>query len=70
VLPIRSKLYLEHFFLKMGVGSSIGKTLDGLLILEMAALQMSCMEEHFFDIGRNLTMKSLENSLGRIRIVY
>ena len=37
VFFIGSALYLHHFFCEPGVSSSIGKTLSGFLILELAA---------------------------------
>jgi hypothetical protein len=53
----------------MGLSSSIGKALDGSLVLQLAAFQMCSLEEGFFDIGRNLISKGLEQGLGWVRIV-
>jgi len=41
-------LYLQHFFFKLGMGSSIGKALNSFSVLELAALQMGSLEEHLF----------------------
>jgi len=70
MLLISSMLYLQHFFFKLGVSSSIGKALNGLLVLKLVALQMGGLKTHFFGIGRNLATESLEDSLGQVRIVY
>ena len=48
---IDSMLYLHHFLYEPGVSSSIGKTLAGLLILELVAFQVSSLKEDLFSIG-------------------
>ena len=51
------------------MSSSIGKALNGLLILKLSALQVNSLEENLLGIGRNLASESLEQGLGRIRVV-
>jgi hypothetical protein len=46
------------------VSGSIGKALDGLLVLKLATLQVSRLEEHLLNIGRNLTTDGLEYDFG------
>jgi len=54
----------------LGLGSSVSKALNNFLVLEVAALQMGNLEKYLFGIGRDLTMKSLEDSFGRVRVIY
>jgi len=39
---------------------SIGKALGSPLVLQLMALQMCCLEENFFSIGRDLASQGLE----------
>ena len=52
------------------MGGSIGKTLNGHLVLKLAALQVGGLKEYFFSIGRDMTAKSLEDSFSWIGIVH
>jgi len=47
----------------------IGKTLGGLLVLELTTLQVCSLEKNLFSIGWNLATESLEQSFGWISIV-
>jgi len=51
------------------MGGSIGKALGGLLVLELAALQVCSLEKDLFGIGRNLASKSFKQSLGWIGVI-
>jgi len=42
------------------MGGSIGKALSGLLVLELAALQVCSLEEDLFNISRDLASKSFK----------
>jgi len=46
------------------MSGSVSKTLGGLLVLELPALQVCSLEENLFSIGWNLAVKSLEQSFG------
>jgi len=46
------------------MGGSIGKALSGLLVLELAALQVCSLEKDLFGIGNNLASKIFKQSLG------
>jgi len=70
MLLIGGMLYLQYFFFELGVSSSIGKALNGLLVLKLAALQVGSLKKHLLGISKNLTMESLEDSLGQVRVVY
>jgi len=48
---------------------SIGKALGSFLVLQLMALQMCGLEEDFINISRNLASESLEQSLGRVRVI-
>ena len=58
MLFIGSVLQLQHLLFKPGVSCSIGKALDSRLVLKPATLQVSRLEEHLLDIGRNLTLEA------------
>ena len=51
------------------MGGSIGKALSGLLVLELAALQVCSLEKNFLGIGWDLTPKSFKQSFGWIRVI-
>jgi hypothetical protein len=70
VLLVGNVLHLEHFLFKFGLRSSIGKALGSILVLELATIQMGSLEEYLFDIGRALTVESLENSFSQIGVIY
>jgi len=64
------KVFHFHYFLReLGMGGSIGKALSGLLVMELAALQVCSLEEDLFGIGRDLASKSFKQSLGWIRVI-
>jgi len=66
---ISKVLYLHYFLCELSVSSSIGKTLGGLLILELAAFQVCSLKQDFFYIGWDLASKGLEQSFGWIRVI-
>ena len=70
MLLIGSVLHLQHFFVQLGMSGSIGNALNDLLVLKLAALQVGSLKKHLLSIGRNLTMESLEDCLGRIEIIH
>jgi len=51
------------------MGGSIDKALSGLLVLELAALQVCSSEKDFFSIGRDFASKSPNQSLGWIGVI-
>jgi len=63
-------LHLQHLLFELGMSGSIGKALDNLWVLELATFQVSGLEEHFLNIGRDLTTESLEYGFGWIRVIY
>jgi len=70
MLFIVSMLYLQHFLLELGLGSSVGKALKSLLVLELTTFQMGNLEEHLVSIGWNLIMEGLEDGLSWVRVIY
>jgi hypothetical protein len=48
------------------VSSSVGKALNGLLVLKLEALQVGSLKKYLLSIGRNLTTENLKDNLGRI----
>jgi hypothetical protein len=66
---IGKALYLHYFLYELDVSSSVGKTLGGLLVLELAAFQVCSLKQDFFYIGWDLASKRLEQSFGRIRVI-
>jgi len=51
------------------MGGSIGKALSGLLVLELAALQVCSLEEDLFGVGRDLASKSFKQGLGWVGVI-
>ena len=51
------------------MSGSIGKALGGLLILELATLQVCNLEKNLFGIGRDLTSESFEQSFCWVRVI-
>jgi hypothetical protein len=70
MLLIGSTLHLQNLFFELGVGGSICKALNGLLILKLAALQMGGLKKYLLNIGKNLIAKTLKDGFGQIRVIY
>jgi len=51
------------------MSGSIGKALSGLLVLELAALQMCSLEEDFFGVSRDLASERFKQGLGWVGVI-
>jgi len=60
MLLIGSALHLQHLLFVLGMGGSIGKALNSLLVLKLVALQMSGLKRYLLSISSNLTADSLK----------
>ena len=69
MLLIGQKLFFPHFIGELSLSSSIGKPPRSSLVLQLATLQVSGLEQDFFNIGWDLTSESSEQGLGRVGIV-
>jgi hypothetical protein len=69
VLLIGQEFLFPHFIGELSLSGSIGKTPRSSLVLQLATLQMSGLEQDFFDVGRDLASESSEQGLGRVGVI-